>query len=44
VKLGRAVGIVMQSILRHEMTKYETLLPHGVGSEEASAAEDTGDA
>lgn len=35
VKLGRAVGIVMQSILRHEMTEYETLLLHGVDREEA---------
>lgn len=28
--LGRAVGIVMQSTLRHLMTEYETLLLHGV--------------
>ena len=35
VRLGRAVGIVMQSILRHEMTEYETLLLHGADREEA---------
>jgi len=34
-EVGRAVGIVMQSMLRHEMTEYETLLLHGVDREEA---------
>ncbi|MGR9178455.1 DUF2293 domain-containing protein [Rhizobium leguminosarum] len=29
-KLGMAVGIVMQTTLRHLMTEYETLLLHGV--------------
>lgn len=35
VKLGRAVGIVMDGLLRHEMTEYETLLLHEVDREEA---------
>lgn len=35
VNLGRAVGITMQSILRHQMTEYETLLLHGVERETA---------
>lgn len=35
VKLGRAVGIVMDGLLRHHMTEYETLLLHGVDREEA---------
>ena len=34
-KLGRTVGIVMQSTLRHLMTEYETLLLHGVERETA---------
>lgn len=33
--LGRAVGIVMQSYLRHNMTDYETLLLNGVDRDEA---------
>lgn len=33
--LGSAVGIVMQSTLRHLMTEYETLLLHGVERETA---------
>ncbi|SDM28614.1 DUF2293 domain-containing protein [Ensifer sp. YR511] len=33
--LGRAVGIVMQSTLRHLMTEYETLLLHGIDREDA---------
>lgn len=35
MKLGRAVGIVMDGLLRHQMTEYETLLLHGVDREEA---------
>lgn len=35
VKLGRAVGITMDGILRHQMTEYETLLLHGVDRKEA---------
>ncbi|MCB5203172.1 DUF2293 domain-containing protein [Neorhizobium sp. T786] len=35
VKLGRAVGITMDGLLRHQMTEYETLLLHGVDREEA---------
>ena len=33
--LGNAVGIVMQSTLRHLMTEYETLLLHGIERETA---------
>jgi len=28
--LGQAVGITMQTFLRHELTEYDTLLLHGV--------------
>ncbi|MEL4072271.1 DUF2293 domain-containing protein [Ochrobactrum sp. GPK 3] len=35
VKLGRAVGITIDGILRHQMTEYETLLLHGVDRKEA---------
>lgn len=35
VKLGRAVGITMQALLRHQMTEYETLLLHGIDRKEA---------
>lgn len=35
VKLGRAVGITIDGILRHQMTEYETLLLHGVDRDEA---------
>lgn len=34
-KLGQAVGITMQTFLRHEMTEYDTLLLHGMDREEA---------
>ncbi|MDK1488643.1 DUF2293 domain-containing protein [Sinorhizobium sp. 7-81] len=33
--LGKAVGITMQTFLRHEMTEYDTLLLHGMDREEA---------
>lgn len=33
--LGQAVGIAMQTFLRHEMTDYDTLLLCGVDREEA---------
>ncbi|MBP2486020.1 hypothetical protein JOH50_001747 [Rhizobium leguminosarum] len=33
--LGQAVGITMQTFLRHEMTDYDTLLLHGVDRSEA---------
>ena len=33
--LGKAVGITMRNVLRHEMTDYEHLLRVGVGHEEA---------
>jgi len=33
--LGQAVGITMQTFLRHEMTDYDTLLLHGIGRVEA---------
>ncbi|MEQ1403593.1 DUF2293 domain-containing protein [Neorhizobium sp. Rsf11] len=33
--LGQAVGITMQSFLRHEMTDYDTLLLHGMERAEA---------
>ncbi|WP_037436335.1 DUF2293 domain-containing protein [Sinorhizobium fredii] len=33
--LGKAVGITMQTLLRHEMTNYDTLLLHGMPREEA---------
>lgn len=33
--LGRAVGITMQTVLRHQMTNYDQLLLSGVGREEA---------
>lgn len=35
VKLGRAVGITIDGLLRHQMTEYESLLLHGVDREEA---------
>lgn len=35
IKLGGAVGITMDAILRHQMTEYETLLLHGVDRKEA---------
>ncbi|MBA4775931.1 MAG: DUF2293 domain-containing protein [Rhizobiales bacterium] len=35
VKLGRAVGITMDGLLRHQMTEYETLLLHGVDRKKA---------
>ena len=35
LKLGSAVGITMQCILRHQMTEYESLLLHGVERKEA---------
>ncbi|MDR6816278.1 hypothetical protein J2X76_001432 [Neorhizobium sp. 2083] len=35
VKLGRAVGITMDGLLRHQMTEYESLLLHGMDREEA---------
>lgn len=33
--LGQAVGITMQTFLRHEMTDYDTLLLHGMDRAEA---------
>lgn len=33
--LGQAVGITMQTLLRHEMTDYDTLLLHGMDRAEA---------
>ncbi|MVO95506.1 DUF2293 domain-containing protein [Rhizobium leguminosarum] len=33
--LGKAVGITMQTFLRHEMTDYDTLLLHGMDRAEA---------
>lgn len=33
--LGKAVGITMQTFLRHELTEYDTLLLHGMDREEA---------
>lgn len=35
VTLGKAVGIVMTTALRHLMTDYDTLLLHGVERQEA---------
>ncbi|KQW32299.1 hypothetical protein ASE36_03500 [Rhizobium sp. Root274] len=35
--LGKAVGVTMQSCLRHQMTDYETLLLNGMDREEARA-------
>jgi hypothetical protein len=35
VTLGRAVGIIIDGLLRHQMTEYETLLLHGVDRKEA---------
>ncbi|MBW9074535.1 DUF2293 domain-containing protein [Agrobacterium deltaense] len=35
IKLGGAVGITMDGLLRHEMTEYETLLLHGIDRKEA---------
>lgn len=33
--LGQAVGITMQTFLRHEMTDYDTLLLHGMDRRDA---------
>ena len=33
--LGKAVGITLQTFLRHEMTDYDTLLLHGMSRDEA---------
>jgi hypothetical protein len=33
--LGKAIGITMQTFLRHELTEYDTLLLHGMDREEA---------
>jgi len=43
--MGRAVGLVMQSSLRHLMTEYETLLLHGIARKKAatSPAKNQGD-
>lgn len=35
IKLGGAVGITMDAMLRHQMTEYETLLLHGMDRKEA---------
>ena len=35
IKLGAAVGITMDGLLRHQMTEYDTLLLHGVDRKEA---------
>ena len=34
-RVGKAVGITMQTFLRHEMTDYDTLLLHGIDRVEA---------